>query len=334
MSVQITIIGLGQIGTSIGLALRERNVNVRRVGHDKNPQVARESERAGAIDDVKYNLPAAVRDAQIVILALPLTEMRETLKVIAEDLREGSLVLDTAPAKATVASWVQELLPAGRYYIGLTPAINPEYLHSTEFGVKAARTDLFERGVMVVNAPPGTPGNVFNLTMELVSLLGSKPLVMDTAEADGIFSAMHILPQLAAAALLGATVDRPGWQEARKLAGRPYASVTAGVAYNDDVLSLGESALSNRENMVRLLNTYISSLVSLRDEIETNQREAVMERLEEAARGRIRWFDERIEADWLKGERQEIDAPSFGERVGQMLFGGLMTNATRPKQQR
>src|SRR5690554_5275274 len=101
MSVQITIVGLGQIGTSIGLALRERNVTVRRVGHDKNPQVARESEKAGAVDDVKYNLPASVRDAQIVILALPLTEMRETLKVIAEDLPEGSLVLETAPAKAS-----------------------------------------------------------------------------------------------------------------------------------------------------------------------------------------------------------------------------------------
>jgi prephenate dehydrogenase len=332
MSVQITIVGLGQIGTSIGLALRERNVTVRRVGHDKNPQVARESEKAGAVDDVKYNLPASVRDAQIVILALPLTEMRETLKVIAEDLPEGSLVLETAPAKASVAAWAQELLPAGRYYIGLTPAINPEYLHSTEFGVKAARADLFERGVMVVNTPPGTPENVFNLAMELVSLLGAKPLVMDTAEADGVFSAMHILPQLAAAALLGATVDKPGWQEARKLAGRPYASVTASVAYNDDVYSLGESALNNRENVVRLLNTYIASLISLRDEIEANQREAILERLEGAVRGRVRWLDERIEADWLKGERQEIDAPSFGERVGQMLFGGLMTNATRPKQ--
>jgi prephenate dehydrogenase len=186
--------------------------------------------------------------------------------------------------------------------------------------------------VMVVNTPPGTPENVFNLAMELVSLLGAKPLVMDTAEADGVFSAMHILPQLAAAALLGATVDKPGWQEARKLAGRPYASVTASVAYNDDVYSLGESALNNRENVVRLLNTYIASLISLRDEIEANQREAILERLEGAVRGRVRWLDERIEADWLKGERQEIDAPSFGERVGQMLFGGLMTNATRPKQ--
>jgi prephenate dehydrogenase len=331
MSVQITIVGLGQIGSSIGLALKAHNVSVHLVGHDKDPQAAKESQRIGAVDDVKYNLPASIREAKIVILALPLAAMRETLKIIAPDLQEGTLVLDTAPAKATVAMWAKELLPPGRFYIGLTPAINPEYLHGTEFGVKAARADLFEHGLMVVNAPYGTPGNVFNLAMEFVNLLGAMPLLMDTTEADGIFSAMHVLPQLAAAALLDATVDKPGWLEARKLAGRPYASVTAGVAYHDDVDSLGGTALENRENIVRLLNSYIASLITLRDEIDANDRGSVIARLEEASQGRIRWFDERIAAEWLKGEAQPIDAPTFGDRVNQMLFGSMLTERSKRK---
>ena len=331
MSVQITIVGLGQIGSSIGLALKAHEVNVHRVGHDKDPQAAKESQKGGAVDDVKYNLPASIREAKIVILALPLAGMRETLEIIAPDLQEGTLVLDTAPAKATVAAWAKELLPPGRFDSGLTPAINPEYLHGTEFGVKAARADLFEHGLMVVNAPHGTPGNVFNLAMELVHLLGAMPLLMDTTEADGIFSAMHVLPQLAAAALLEATVDKPGWQEARKLAGRPYASVTAGMAYHDDVESLQVTALKNRENVVRLLNAYIASLIQLRDEIDANDHESVNARLEEALQGRIRWFDERIAADWLKDEGQQIDAPSFGDRVNQMLFGSRAVDRQKRK---
>lgn len=331
MSVQITIVGLGQIGSSIGLALKAHEVNVHRVGHDKDPQAAKEAQKAGAVDDVKYNLPASIREAKIVILALPLSAMRETLEIIAPDLQEGTLVLDMAPAKATVAAWAKELLPPGRFYIGLTPAINPEYLHGTEFGVKAARADLFEHGLMVVNAPLGTPGNVFNLAMEFVQLVGAMPLLMDTTEADGVFSAMHVLPQLAAAALLDATVDKPGWQEARKLAGRPYATVTAGMAYHDDVESLQVTALGNRENVVRLLNVYIASLIRLRDEIDANDRESVNVSLEDALQGRIRWFDERIAADWLKGEAQQIDAPSFGDRVNQMLFGSMMVDRQKPR---
>jgi prephenate dehydrogenase len=331
MSAQITIVGLGQIGSSIGLALKAHDVNLRRVGHDKDPQAAKEAQRMGAVDDVKYNLPASVREAKIVVLALPLAEMRETLRIIAPDLHEGTLVLDTAPAKAAVTAWAKEILPPGRHYVGLTPSINPAYLHGTEFGVKAARADLFEKGVMAVNTPSGTPGNVFNLAMELVNLLGAMPLLMDTSEADGIFSAMHILPQLTASALLDTTVDQPGWLEARKLAGRPYATVTAGAAYHDDVLSLGESALDNRENVVRLLNAYITSLLNLRDEIEEENREAVLERLNEAWKGRVRWLDERTAAEWLKGEGQEVDAPSFGDRVGQMLLGGMVTDRTKQR---
>lgn len=334
MSVQITIVGLGQIGSSIGLALKAHEVDARLVGHDKDPQAAKESQRIGAVDEVKYNLPASVREAKIVILALPLAEMRETFRVIAPDLQEGTLVLDMAPAKATVAGWAKELLPPGRYYVGLTPAINPNYLHETAYGVKAARADLFEKGLLVVNAPQGTPMNVFNLVMDLVGLLGAMPLLMDIAEADGVFSAMHVLPQLAAAALLDTTVDKPGWLEARKLAGRPYAAVTGGAAFHDDMRSLGEVALENRENIVRLLNAYITSLINLRDEIDERDREAVLERLGAAWNGRTRWFEERTAAEWLKAEGQQMDIPSFGERVNQVFFGGLAAERQKQHQQR
>ena len=331
MSAQITIVGLGQIGSSIGMALKAHNVELRRVGHDKDAQVAKESQRAGAVDDVKYNLPASVRDAKIVILALPLAAVHETLEVIAPDLQEGTLVLDTAPAKAKVATWAQELLPPGRFYVGLTPAINPDYLHQTEAGVHAARAELFEQGMMVVNAPRGTPDNVFSLAMELVSVLGAMPLLMDTTETDGIFSAMHILPQLAAVALLDTTVDQPGWQEARKLAGRPFASVTAAAAHHDDVPSLGESALDNRDNMVRLLDAYITKLIDLRDEIEANDRDALTRRLEAARNGRTRWIDERTAADWLKVPGSDTGSPSFGERVNQMFLGSLLKDRQKQR---
>ena len=333
MTVQITILGLGQIGASIGLALKARNLDIRLVGHDKDMGTAREAQRLGAVDDVKYNLPASVREAKIVILALPFAGMRETLEIIAPDLQEGMLILDTAPAKATVAAWAKELLPPGRFYIGLTPAINPNYLHGTEFGVKAARADLFDKGLMVVNAPVGTPENVFNVVMDLVTLFGAVPLLMDTTEADGVFAAIHMLPQLASSALLDATVDKPGWQEARKLAGRPYASVTAGSAYHDDVVSLRDSVLENRENVVRLLNAYISSLLRLRDEINNNDRHALSERLETALSGRIRWFNERLAADWLQREGPPLDAPSFGDRMNQIFFGSMVAERPKPRKE-
>ncbi|NJC97321.1 MAG: hypothetical protein C3F07_18005 [Anaerolineales bacterium] len=329
MPVQITIIGLGQIGASIGLALKARGASLQIMGHDKDTRAAKAAQEAGAVDTYKYNLPDSVRDARIVVLALPFSEVRETLEVIAPDLQEGTLVLDTALSKGTVAAWANELIPQGRFYVGLFPAIHPDHLHGIEYGIQAARADLFEKGVMVVTAPYGTPENVFKLTTDFITLIGSLPLLMDTVEADGLLGKVQVLPQLAAAALLDATLDQPGWQEGKKLAGRPYATVTSGLAFHDDAVSLREVALENRENLVRLLNAYITSLLQLRDDIEAGDREALGVRLENSWNGRIRWFDERAEAEWLNKEAQKIDAPSFGDRVNQMLFGSAFVG--RPK---
>ena len=330
MPIQITIIGLGQIGASIGLALKERGANLHRVGHDKNIQTGKAAQKAGAVDDFKYNLPDSVRNTNIVVLALPFGEVRETLEVIAPDLQEGTLILDTAPSKGTVAAWATELLPQGRFYMGLFPAIHPKYLHEIDYGLKAARADLFEKSITIVATPHDTPENIFRLTMDFIALLGSMPLLMDTAEADGILGTAQILPQLAAAALLDATLDKPGWQETKKLAGRPFAAVTSGLAYHDDAASLRESALENRENVVRLLNSYITSLISLRNDIDTGDRDALTKRLEETWDGRVRWFEERAKAEWLGKDTQKFDVVSFGERMNQIFFGSML-DRTKPK---
>jgi prephenate dehydrogenase len=331
MTVQITIIGLGQIGASMGLALKGHNMDVRIIGHDKEIETAKEAHKLGAVDDVKYNLPASVRDAQIVILALPFNGVKETLKIIAPDLQEGTLVFDTAPSKATVAAWAKELIPAGRFYVGLAPAINPEYMHGTESGVQAARADLFDRGLFAVDIPVGTPENVFELALGLVSLLGATPLLMDSAEADGLFATIHMLPQLAASALLDATVDRPGWMEARKLAGRPYAVVTAGLPSHDEAVSLGDSALENRENVVRVINSYISSLLKLRDAIEDGDRDALLQQLEANLSGRLRWVNERYAAEWLQRDPAPSNVPNFKDRMNQMFFGSMMSERAKPR---
>src|SRR5512145_1225303 len=173
MTVQITIIGLGQVGTSIGLALAGQK-NIKRVGHDKDYETARQSQKAGAVDEIKVNLPSSVADANVVILSIPLSEVRETLGYIAQDLQDGTVILDTAPAKTTVGTWFNELIPQGRYYVGLAPAAGAGYLHGIDLGVHSARADLFNRGLFMVNAPHGTPGEAVKLATDLVELLGAQ----------------------------------------------------------------------------------------------------------------------------------------------------------------
>jgi len=315
MTVQITIVGLGQLGASIGLALGSRSSDIRRVGHDISPETARKAKSIGAVDDVKYNLPSAVRGADIVLLSLPVNEIRSTLEVIAPDLREGAVVMDTAPMQTSVAYWAQEILPEGRYYVGLVPAINPMYLHRIEIGVDAAQEDLFQDGLIVLATLPGVPEESVKLATDLIGMLGAMPLFADMAETDGLMASTHIVPQLVAAALLNALVDQPGWNEARKLAGRPFAALTSALAYQDEISALGEAALLNNENVARVLDVVIGSLQGLRNDIANGNRDDVFERLELALEGRRRWLGERLQGEWSNENQPVTELPSMWERL-------------------
>lgn len=322
MTVQITIIGMGQVGTSIGLALAGQK-NIKRVGHDKNHGFANRAKQVGAVDDVKINLPASVSQADVVILSLPLSEIRDTLEYIAQDLKEGCVIFDTAPAKATVAAWALELIPQGRYYVGLAPAAGAEHLYLLEKGVDSARADFFNNGLFLINTPPGSPGEVLDLAISLVGLLGAYPLLTDSTEADGLLAATHLLPQLAGAALVSATMNQPGWMEGKKIAARPYAAAASALMYHDEAQSLADAALANRENVTRLLDAYIESLANLRHRVEKGDEKSVAEFIENGVKDHERWLAERTTADW-RGEPQNASgSESFSDRLNRLFVGNL-----------
>jgi prephenate dehydrogenase len=328
MPVQITIIGLGQIGASMGLALAAHKDSVLRVGHDKKREVERDALQKGAADKMEHNLPAAVRDAKLVVLAIPVSQVKETLEFIAPDLQEGVVVLDTSPVKGGVQKWAKEVLPEGCHYVGLVPALSPDALHEFGLGLTAARADLFSRGLFLVDAPTGAPEEAVTLAMNFVRLLGAEPMLADMVESDGLMSTVHLLPQLVAASLLNATLDQPGWQDARKVAGRAYAVATSGLAYQDEIDSLLMSALHNRTGIIHALDMTIAALRGLRDDIESENGEGAAVRLESAFKGRQRWLGERLAADWGGADQRDMaDIPSMSER----LFGGFLGKKPRGK---
>ena len=321
MTVQITIIGMGQIGASIGLALAAHKDLIRRVGHDRDYRVARLAEKMGVVDKVSHNLPNSVKDSDIVLLALPTDQIRDTLELIASELKVDAVIMDTAPVKETVVQWTRELLPEGRHYVGLTPVINPAYLLHQKTGIEAAQADLFHSGMVVIVAPPRTPSEAIKLASDLTRLLGSMPLFADPVEIDSLMAATHILPQLMAAALLNVTIDQPGWREGRKIAGRGYAEVTAPVGEMDDPAALSSAAMYGRENVVRVLDSLVAALQSIRQDIYQEQRETLIERLERASSGRERWWKDRQRADWAGEELPQTNEPARASNVLGNLLG-------------
>lgn len=320
MTVQITIIGMGQIGTSIGLALSKHSDLVRRVGHDKEIGIARKAEKMGALDKVEINIPSAVENADIVVLSLPVNQIKEMLEIITPNLKPDAVVMDTSPVKEVVAAWAQELLPKDRYYVGLTPVLNPAYLHEHDSGVEAARADMFENGMVAIVSPPGTASGAIKLATDFIRLLDAEHLFVDPVEVDSLMAATHILPQLMAAALLNTTVDQPGWHEGRKLAGRAYAEVTGPSVQIEEPEAVASAALLSQEHVVRLIDTLIATLHHMRTDIHDQNRKTLVEELERARSGRERWWRERWAAHWSAEETApSVDMPTAKDIMGRLI---------------
>lgn len=323
MNVQITVIGLGQLGASIGLALAGRET-IRRVGHDREPAVMKAAKARNAFDEVLYNLPSSVEKADVVILCLPLDQVEETLQYIAADLRPDAVVLDTSPLKSAVAGWFEKHIPPGRHYIGLVPAINPLALLETNRGVEAARADLFERATIGIAAPPGARPEAIRLAEDLVHLLGGVPLFLDMEEADGMMTTAHTLPQLVSAALLNATVGQPGWQETRRFTGRSYARATSGLG-EESLAALKQTLLLTPAQTTHALDLMIGALTHLRNAIREGNEPDLERRLRLAFDDQAAWQKERERAEWERNDEKPVEY----ENPWRRLFTG-----SRPKRER
>jgi prephenate dehydrogenase len=263
-----------------------------------------------------------VRNADLVVLSLPLDQIRETMEIIAQDLQEDCVIMDTGPNKEAVETWAAEFLPPKRHYVGLTPVINPAYLHTADSGAVAARADLFRGGLMAIVAPARTESGAIKLASDLTRLLGATPLFADPIEMDGLMAATHLLPQLMAAGLLNATIDQPGWREGRKIAGKAYAEATGPIVHLDNAHALQEAVILNRENVLRVLDGTLAALQAIRGDIEARNAQALDERLLRARRGREKWWAEREAGDWMSDEVPPVDMSGDPGFLGRLFGAG------------
>ncbi len=316
MTIQITILGLGQIGCSIGLALAKHKEEILRVGHDKDRYAVNFATKNDAVDKHSITLSGAVKKADIVLLALPLQEIRPILEHISQDLKEGALVIDTSPLKTPVLEWADELLPDECDYVGFTPVIGSEYLNEFEFGPDTASADLFKGNLMGIIQGRKSSENAVKMASNLALLLDASPYFSDPVEMDGLMTMAHILPRLMAASLLKVSQETPGWREVRKIAGKAYSHVSNPFAQDEAAGALAAGLINNPENTKRVINDLIRVLVEYRDLDETTGQDELEKSLTKLQQGRDLWLDDRRTSSWT-----EIPKTNF-RRVG--IFSQLL----------
>lgn len=324
MTVDITIIGLGRTGSAFGMALGEHKQLIHRIGHDKDYAIGQNALKKGIIDQYTYNLHDAVREADLILITTPFDQIYSILENIHTDIKEGTLILETSPAKRKVAEWMKTLLPTGCHYIGLTPAINPHYLEEAEPSVQA---NLYKDSLIAICAPPNTPAEAYKMATDFVTLVGARPLFADLLEMDGLISAAEITPKLVSSALVRSLISQPGWQEARKFAGKNFWDMGSPASRVTSITELAQTWQANQQNLERLLDEMIGTLQIWREYLRAGELDKVIAELEQSQNDFRVWQEERRKSNWnemaAQGGWDKI--PSSSERLGG-LFGMNLFN--------
>ena len=307
MPTQITLIGLGRRGASIGLALKGKSRDVLIVGHDRKPAAGRAAQARGAVDRLEWNLPRACDTADLAVLATPLTGMRETLSLAGDLFRPDCVVASLAPLMQPALAWAAEHLSAGVHFVAGNFAANPAALTDTGDGPEGARADLFEKGLWAMAPAQTCPPDAVKLISDLAALLGATPFYVDPAEHDGLSAGTEAVPAVAAAALMRAATRMPAWAERRKLADREFAALTHPA--EGDPAGARAALELNRDNVLRNLDAAIEELAALRQAIGDGAWDEVEKLLAEAHEARSLWLSERGHGDWKSLEAPAPELP-------------------------
>lgn len=318
MTIQITVIGLEKIGSSIGLALKKHSQQITRTGHDRRNANNKKALEIGAFDKTPSHLREAIVDADIVILALPVDEIRETIEIIAPDLKPGAVLLDTSFIKLEVMEWIKELLPEDRYFLGFQPTINPLYLAEPLNDIAFAHEDLFQNAYILISNPSKMDGEAIKLASDLTKFLGGNPYFVDPYEIDGINAGTEILPQILRTAYINLLTNRAGWREGQKIAGHAFFNLSEPIHDFAEREQFGEAAKLNKDNSVQLINEMLILLRDYRDLIQNEEWEELHNQILHAQQEQTDWKASRAKANWDNLDEAR-DIPTTGDFFRQMV---------------
>lgn len=280
----LAVIGVGLIGGSFALALRQAKSVRRVIGAGRTSKNLAAAKRLGIIDETARDAAAAVRDADLVFLGTPVGQMPEVMAAIAPALKSTAVVIDGGSTKQDVISYAKRFL--GKHFPRFVPC-HP--IAGTEkSGASAAFAALYRDRNVILVPQPETQAAAVRLVRAAWESCGARILRLDARAHDEIFAAVSHLPHVIAFALVSMLAKR---RDARTLLGH------SGAGLRDTVRIAGSSpemwrdiCAGNRDALLELLDEYMEELEIARGAIENADGRALTEMFERARSARQRWL--------------------------------------------
>ena len=316
----VTIVGLGLIGTSIGQGLRKaRHGGVKIIGYDRETKNTRAAKSAGGIDSVENILTKAVEKADIVFVATPVLAMREVFETIAPHLPRNCIVTDTGSTKQQVLKWAEELFPDHVNFIGGHPMAGSE-----KSGPEAGKADLFKDATYCLLPGRNASTQALETLVAFVKDLGARPHYIEPFEHDTLVAGVSHLPLALSAALVSTTSQSPSWPELAMLAAGGYRDVSR-LASGDPGMSVS-ICLTNASEIAGWVDRFIAQLETFKTQLKAQDREALVRLFSDAFSERERWL---AGVAQRPGARDVVELPNAMETAYRTMFGDAIYSRTK-----
>jgi prephenate dehydrogenase len=267
---KIHIIGLGLLGGSFSLALKQVKPEIHFTGFDSNPQNLQDALTLGIIDEAKEKADA---DTDIIVLATPANTLSELLLKILDEISPETLVMDFGSTKELLCQAVDEH-PKRDHYLAGHPIAGTEYS-----GPKAAKADLLDRKVFIICEMEKTDIHLKAKAYEVLEALNMKLRFMDPEEHDKHLAFVSHLSHITSF-MLGKTVLDKMEDEKNifDMAGSGFAS-TVRLAKSSPGM-WAPIMQENKKNILEAMSLYISNLSKFRDRIIADDYEGLYNEME------------------------------------------------------
>jgi prephenate dehydrogenase len=268
---RLSILGVGLLGGSLGLAVRRLLKDCEIVGYGHRAATLEVAVAIGAIQQARRSAAEAVRGADLVVLCTPVGLFQEMLREIAPALSPGAIVTDVGSTKRSVVAAAEKALPAGIAFVGSHPMAGSE-----KRGVEFATANLFQDAVCITTPTEQTDRQGLERVEDFWRLLGMHLIRLSPEEHDRRLASVSHLPHAVAAALM--TVQD---NASLPLAGKGFRDSTR-IAAGDAGL-WRDIFIDNRDHLRASLRTLRGQLERLESLLEAGDADAVKIWLDSAA---------------------------------------------------
>jgi len=254
----ITIVGLGLIGSSVARGAKVRRLARRVVGYDLSPQVHVRAKELGFCDQIANTPAEAVKNAELVLIAVPVGATADAVKLVAPHLARGAILTEVGSVKAAVIRQVLKVLPEGTIFVPGHPIAGTE--HS---GPDAGFAELFEGRWCILTPCERSSAEAVEKVAKFWKGLGSAVETMTPEHHDIVLAITSHVPHLIAFNIVGtaADIEEVTNSEVIKFSAGGFRDFTR-IAASDPVM-WRDVFLNNKKAVLEMLGRFSEDLAAL-----------------------------------------------------------------------